>query len=160
MSSGSAMGGLIPSLINVGIIGASKNSGQTVGFVCFFISTLISISCFLVSYFLQKNEYFKYHGGHIFHSTSFSKDKVCKVLKNGKIRACLFKDFLSFVTMFFNILNIGQSIRFNRYCKRMEISFRYIQKVMGIFVNIIDKLLYDIVSFSCSCCTGKTKHKR
>ena len=160
MSSGSAMGGLIPSLINVGIIGASKNSAQTVGFVCFLISTLISIACFLVSYFLQKNEYFKYHGGHIFYSTTNSKDMVRKCLKNRKNKFFILRFFILFIKIFAIILNTGYFKRINEFCKRMEISFGHNQKVLDKFAIIIDKFLYNIVSFSCSCCTCKTKRSR
>ena len=76
MSSGSAMGGLIPSLLNVAIIGASENSAQTVGFICFLICTLISISCFIVSFLIKKNEYFKHHGVILFQNKVNSEHKV------------------------------------------------------------------------------------
>ena len=76
MSSGSAMGGLIPSLLNVAIIGASENSAQTVGFICFLICTLISVACFIVSYLLQTNDYFQHHGGVLFDHKVISEERT------------------------------------------------------------------------------------
>ena len=67
MASGAAVGGLIPSLLNVAIIGVSGNSAQVVGLSCFCISTLISLTCLPLTYLLQRNQFFRYYGGELFH---------------------------------------------------------------------------------------------
>ena len=62
MGSGAGIGGLIPSLINVGIIGVSKNSSTIVGVTCFCISTLLALSCFVLMYSLQRNAFYRSYG--------------------------------------------------------------------------------------------------
>lgn len=79
MSSGAAIGGLIPSLLNVAIITASENSAQIVGFACFLISTTIAFACLPLTYLLQRNRYFQLYGGHMFLTKTKSGDEEVSI---------------------------------------------------------------------------------
>ena len=92
MASGAAVGGLIPSLLNIAIIGATGNSGQIVGFSCFCLSTLISLSCLPLTFTLQRNQFFRFYGGDLF---SKNNHPCIQVTYNMfKKRSYIFKLFL------------------------------------------------------------------
>ena len=88
MASGAAIGGLIPAILNVAIIGASKNSAQTVGFSCFLISTVISLSCLPLTILLQRNQYFQVYGGDIFLKQKNSSFQVLYVTLSRLFQLC------------------------------------------------------------------------
>ena len=76
MGSGAGIGGLIPSLINVAIIGVSKNSSTLVGASMFCISTLLALSCFVLVYSLQRNGFYRFYGGSLDQQYRKSSDEV------------------------------------------------------------------------------------
>lgn len=69
MGSGMGIGGLLPSMLNIVIIGASKNSAKVVGVACFCICTALAFSCLGLLFMLQKNTFYQ------FYATTISRDK-------------------------------------------------------------------------------------
>ena len=69
MGSGMGIGGLIPSILNIAIIGASKNSAKVVGVACFCICTALAFSCLGLLFMLQKNTFYQ------FYANTISRDK-------------------------------------------------------------------------------------
>ena len=70
MGSGCGIGGLIPSVMNIAILGASKNSAQVVGIACFCICTALATSCLFLLFLLNKNNFYQSYANSI-----SSKDK-------------------------------------------------------------------------------------
>ena len=58
MMSGYGIGGLIPSIINVAIIGVSTNSAKVVGVTCFCICTILHFSCIGLIFILQRTPFY------------------------------------------------------------------------------------------------------
>ena len=69
MGSGMGIGGLVPSVLNIAIIGASKNSAKVVGVACFCICTALAFSCLGLLFMLQKNTFYQ------FYANTISRDK-------------------------------------------------------------------------------------
>ena len=69
MGSGMGIGGLVPSVLNIAIIGASKNSAKVVGVACFCICTALAFSCLGLLFLLQKNTFYQ------FYANTISRDK-------------------------------------------------------------------------------------
>ena len=80
MGSGAGIGGLIPSLINVAILGLSKDSSTVVGIACFCIATLIALSCFVLTYSLQRNAFYRFYGGSFSQQHRKNSDEVMYIL--------------------------------------------------------------------------------
>ena len=62
MMSGYGIGGLIPSIINIAIIGVGKGSAKVIGIACFCICTVLELSCIGLVFILQRNSFYLSYG--------------------------------------------------------------------------------------------------
>ena len=80
MGSGAGIGGLVPSLINLAIIGASENSAKLVGVTCFCISTILALSCCAIMFMLQKNQFYLFYGSSFNYRSKKDTEEVTFIL--------------------------------------------------------------------------------
>ena len=76
MGSGCGIGGLLPSIINIALIGVSQNSAKVIGLACFCICTALTLSSLGLSFILQKNTFYQFYGS----SKALKKKSVEEVI--------------------------------------------------------------------------------
>ena len=80
MGSGCGIGGLIPSVMNIAIIGASKNSAQLVGISCFCICTALAAFGLVFLFILNKNSFYQSYANGISSKEKEFNDKVIHII--------------------------------------------------------------------------------
>ena len=79
MGSGCGIGGLIPSVMNIAILGASQNSSQIVGISCFCICTSLAAVCLGILFALNGNKFYQTYASSITAKEKLLRDKVSKI---------------------------------------------------------------------------------
>ena len=80
MGSGCGIGGLIPSIMNIAIIGASKNSAQLVGISCFCICTALAAFGLVFLFILNKNSFYQSYANGISSKEKEFNNKVMHII--------------------------------------------------------------------------------
>ena len=80
MGSGCGIGGLIPSVMNIAIIGASKNSAQLVGISCFCICTALAAFGLVFLFILNKNNFYQSYANGISSKKKEINNKVMYII--------------------------------------------------------------------------------
>lgn len=80
MGSGCGIGGLIPSVMNIAIIGASKNSAQLVGISCFCICTALAAFGLVFLFILNKNSFYQSYANGISSKEKEFNNKVMHII--------------------------------------------------------------------------------
>ena len=78
MGSGCGIGGLIPSVMNIAILGASQNSSQIVGISCFCICTSLAAICLGILFVLNGNKFYQTYASSITAKEKLLSNKVSK----------------------------------------------------------------------------------